>query len=53
MNAQEDHPLAGFPWYKDVLYFLQELRPPDGMQRNKARDLKIKANKYFLVQLGS
>jgi hypothetical protein len=41
--------LAGCPWYKDVIYFLQELRPPDGMQRNKERDLKLKEIKYFLV----
>jgi hypothetical protein len=34
--------LAQFPWYKDVIYFLQELRPPDGLQRNKERDLKLK-----------
>jgi hypothetical protein len=48
-NAQVDPPLAGCPWYKDVIYFLQKLQPPDGMQRNKARDLKLKAIKYFLV----
>jgi hypothetical protein len=48
-NAQEDPPLAGCPWYKDVIYFLQELWLPDGMQRNKARNLKIKSIKYFLV----
>jgi hypothetical protein len=34
--------LAACPWYKDILYFLQELRPPDGMERSKARALKLR-----------
>ena len=42
-------PLASFPWYKDILYFLQELRPPDGMEKRKARALKLKAFKYCLI----
>jgi ribonuclease HI len=41
--------LARCPWYKDVIYFLQELRPPDGLQRNKARALKLKVVRYCLV----
>jgi hypothetical protein len=48
-GSQSSVPLAGFPWYKDILYFLQELRPPDGMQKRKARDLKLKAVRYCLV----
>jgi hypothetical protein len=48
-NAQADPPLAGCPWYKDVIYFLQALRPPDGIQRNKQRDLKLKDIIYYLV----
>jgi hypothetical protein len=48
-NAQADPPLAGCPWYKDDIYFLQELRPLDGMQIKKARSLNLKAIKYFLV----
>jgi hypothetical protein len=34
--------LAACPWYKDILYFLQELRPPDGMERSKERALKLR-----------
>jgi hypothetical protein len=48
-TAQADPPLARFPWYKDVIYFQQELRPHDGMKRNKEIDLNIKAIKYCLV----
>jgi hypothetical protein len=48
-NAQEDPPLAGCPWYKDVIYFLQKLQPIDGMQRNKSRYLNLKAIRYFLI----
>jgi hypothetical protein len=48
-DPQEEPPLERCPWYKDVIYFLQELRPPDGLQRNKARALKLKEIKYCLV----
>jgi hypothetical protein len=41
--------LAECTWYKDILYFLQELKPPDGMGKRKARDLKLKAVKYCLI----
>jgi hypothetical protein len=41
--------LAACPWYKDILYFLQELRPPDGMEKSKARALKLKAVRYCLI----
>jgi len=36
-------------WYKDIIYFLQKLRPPDGLEKNKVRDLKLKAIKYCLI----
>ena len=42
-------PLAACPWYKDLLFFLQELRPPDGMEKNKARALKLKTLKYCII----
>jgi hypothetical protein len=49
IDPQREPPLARCPWYKDVIYFLQELRPPDGLQRNKARALKLKAVRYCLI----
>jgi len=48
-DPQAEPPLARCPWYKDVIYFLQELWPPDGLQRSEARALKLKAVKYYLV----
>jgi len=48
-NAQAYPPLAGCPWYKDVIYFIQYLHPPNGMQRNRARYLKLKPIKYCLI----
>jgi hypothetical protein len=36
-------------WHKDIIYFLQKLQPPDGLDKNKVRDLKIKAIKYCLI----
>jgi hypothetical protein len=41
--------LASCPWYKDILYFLQELKPPDGLGKSKARALKLKAVRYCLI----
>jgi hypothetical protein len=41
--------LAECTWYKDIIFFLQELRPPDGMGKSKARDLKLKEIRYFLI----
>jgi hypothetical protein len=41
--------LAECTWYKDIIYFLQKLRPPDGLDKNKARALKLKAIKYCLI----
>jgi hypothetical protein len=29
-------------WYKDIIYFIHKLRPPDGLEKNKERDLKLK-----------
>jgi hypothetical protein len=49
VDPQAEPLLARCPWYKDVIYFLQELQPPDGLQGNKARALKLKAVRYCLV----
>jgi ribonuclease HI len=48
-DSQSALSLAACPWYKDILYFLQELRPPDGMEKSKARALKLKAVRYCLI----
>jgi hypothetical protein len=41
--------LAECTWYKDIIYFLQKLRPPDGLDKNKVIALKLKAIKYCLI----
>jgi hypothetical protein len=48
-SSQGDLPLAACAWYKDILCFLQELRPPDGMEKSKARALKLKVVIYCLI----
>jgi hypothetical protein len=48
-SSQDDLPLTECAWYQDILYFQQELRPPDGMGKSKARYLKLKAVKYCLI----
>ena len=42
-------PLASCDWYNNILYFLQELKPPDGLGKSKARALKLKAVRYCLI----
>jgi hypothetical protein len=41
--------LENYSWYKDIIFFLQNLQPPSGMEKNKVRALKLKSIKYFLV----
>jgi hypothetical protein len=41
--------LADSSWYKDIIFFLQNLQPPSGMEKNKVRALKLKSIKYCLV----
>jgi hypothetical protein len=48
-NSQDNLPLAECTWYKDIIFFLQELQPPDGMGKRKARALKLKAIRYCLI----
>jgi ribonuclease HI len=47
--SQDGLSLAECAWYRDILYFLQELKPPDGMGKRKARALKLKAVRYCLI----
>jgi hypothetical protein len=48
-DSHDSPNLAGCPWYKDIIYFLQKLRPPDGLDKNKVRALKLKAIKYCII----
>jgi hypothetical protein len=41
--------MAGCIWYKDILFFLQEMQPPYGMGKSKAITLKLKVIKYCLI----
>jgi hypothetical protein len=38
--------LAECTWYKTIIHFLQKLWPPDGLEKNKVRDFKLKEIKY-------
>ncbi len=37
------------PWYSDIIYVLKNLSPPPSMTRNKARTLKLKAAKFYIL----
>jgi len=49
IGPQVSPPLVGCTWYKDIIFFLQNLWPPDGMDKNKVKALKIKSIKYCLI----
>jgi hypothetical protein len=49
-DSQSALSLAACPWYKDILYFLQELKLPDGMGKSRARTLKLKVVRYCLIE---
>jgi hypothetical protein len=44
-DPQVTPPLARCTWYKDIIFFLQKLQPPDGMEKSKVRALNIKSVK--------
>ena len=48
-RSQDGLSLADCVWYRDILYFLQELKTPYGMGKSRARDLKLKAVRYCLI----
>jgi hypothetical protein len=48
-GSQVGPTLVDCNWYKHIIYFLQKLQPPDGMEKNKVRALKLKSIKYFLI----
>jgi hypothetical protein len=48
-NPQDNPPLVECTWYRDIIYFLLELNPPDEMGKSKERDLNLKEVRYFLI----
>jgi hypothetical protein len=48
-SSQDNPPLVECAWYKDIIFFLQELRSPNGMGKSKARALKLKEIRYCLI----
>jgi hypothetical protein len=48
-GPQDNPPLAECAWYEDIIYFMRDLRPPDGIGKSKARDLNLKEIRYFLI----
>jgi hypothetical protein len=48
-SSQVNPPLAECAWYRDIIFFLQKLQPPDGMEKNKVRALKLRSIKYCLI----
>ncbi len=39
------------PWHSDIIYVLKNLSPLPGMTRNKARTLKLKVAKFYILNL--
>ena len=39
-----------FDWYKDIVYFLQNMNCPPEMEKSKRRAFKLKAVKYCIME---
>jgi len=37
------------PWYIDIIHVLKNLSPPPGMTKKKARTLKMKTDKFCIL----
>ena len=37
------------PWYDDIVYVLQNLQPPTGLSKTRARSVKLKAAKFCII----
>jgi hypothetical protein len=48
-DSQVSPTLAECAWYKDIIFVMQNLQPPDGMKKNKVRDLNLKSIRYCLI----
>jgi len=55
-EPEEDNPylqvsdmFMSSPWYSDIVYVLQHLNPPPKVPKGKARSLKLKSSKYYIL----
>jgi hypothetical protein len=37
------------PWYKDIIFVLQNLQAPEGLTKNQARSVKLKSAKFCII----
>ena len=37
------------PWYVDIVYVLQNLQPPTGLSKTRARSVKLKDEKFYIL----
>ena len=49
MSSQAYPSLVECAWYRDIIFFLQKLQPPDGVEKSKIRALKLRSIKYCLI----
>ena len=38
------------PWYADIVYVLQNLQPPAGLSKTRAKSLKLKDVKFCIME---
>ena len=56
INQLDDHNVDTFcdmeflELYKDIIYYLQNMRSPPGLTNNQKRSLKLYAIRYVIVQ---
>ena len=37
------------PWYKDIIFVLQNFQALEGLTKNQARSVKLKSSKYCII----
>ena len=37
------------PWYADIIFVVQNLQPPEGIRKTRARSTKLKAAKFCII----
>ena len=47
VQVMPDFPIS--PWYVDIVYVLQNLQPPAGLRKTRARSVKLKGAKFCIL----
>ena len=49
-EVQVNLDFSASPWYADIIFVLQNLQPPAGLSKTRARYVKLKAVKFCIIE---